>query len=252
MNDPLKRTLALIILTVLLVGCGPSQEELDATSTKIAADVFATQTAEAPPPTDTPLPTDTPTPLPTDTPTAAPVEPSEVALDFSSMELVESDLPPGFDELPVEELGLTAESMSTEDFTIQALFAFWQLDPFEMVMGFLQQLSMIDQFGFDIAVQNSEELLDAFLEGLGAETVQERKELPPLEGVGDSSAGFTVVTDVEGIGIMRIDFMILRRENVGAYVFIMYLEENAPSIEIGEIAAVLDQRILKALPEASD
>jgi hypothetical protein len=65
-----------------LGACGPSQAELDDQATKIAAEIFATQTAEAPPPTDTPTPeppTDTPVP-PTDTPvppTDTPVPPTD-------------------------------------------------------------------------------------------------------------------------------------------------------------------------------
>ena len=68
-----KRTSCLLIcllLGIALVACGASQAELDAEATKVAANIFGTQTAEAPPPTDTP--TSTPTATPTDTPTATP------------------------------------------------------------------------------------------------------------------------------------------------------------------------------------
>ena len=74
--------LVCVLIGALLVACGPSHAELDAQATKIAADVFATQTAEAPtrtptvPPTNTPTPTPTstatPTPNPTNTPTPTP------------------------------------------------------------------------------------------------------------------------------------------------------------------------------------
>lgn len=74
----------LVVFTVLSA-CGPSQEELDATSTQAAANQVATQTAKAPTatqtPTDTPTPTITPTvtPVPTNTPTVAPSSTLEVA-----------------------------------------------------------------------------------------------------------------------------------------------------------------------------
>lgn len=84
--------MALVLLTgVILTTCGPSQAELDAQATEVAAIIFATQTAEAPtltptptltstptptlPPTATPTPippTDTPTPTPSPTPTPTP------------------------------------------------------------------------------------------------------------------------------------------------------------------------------------
>ncbi|NIM95032.1 MAG: LppX_LprAFG lipoprotein [Anaerolineales bacterium] len=55
-----KAWIFVIIIGIVLVSCGPSQEELDATATKEAADAFATQTALAP--TETPTPTVTPLP----------------------------------------------------------------------------------------------------------------------------------------------------------------------------------------------
>lgn len=75
-----------VAILILLSACGPSQAELDATSTGIAHDNFSTQTAQAPTatntPTDTPIPTATatatakPTLTPTTPPTATPtVEP---------------------------------------------------------------------------------------------------------------------------------------------------------------------------------
>lgn len=56
-----------LVAILLLNSCGPSQVELDATATKAAAAMFATQTAEAP--TSMPTSTNTPTPNP---PTASP------------------------------------------------------------------------------------------------------------------------------------------------------------------------------------
>jgi hypothetical protein len=65
-----------LLISVILVACGPSQAERDAQATEIAANIFATQTAEAPAPTPTPLPpTPTPTPLPP-TPTPTPLPPA--------------------------------------------------------------------------------------------------------------------------------------------------------------------------------
>lgn len=74
----LKASFALVCIVagISLAACGPSQAELDAQATKVAADIFATQTAEAPPPTPTPTltptPTETPTPTPVPTPTFTP------------------------------------------------------------------------------------------------------------------------------------------------------------------------------------
>lgn len=65
-----------LVLFMVLSACGSSQEELDATTTQVAADQFSTQTAEAPTATQTPTNTATPTitntPKPTNTPSATP------------------------------------------------------------------------------------------------------------------------------------------------------------------------------------
>ena len=44
----------IILFTLSLGACGPSQEELDATATQVAANIFATQTASVPTATNTP------------------------------------------------------------------------------------------------------------------------------------------------------------------------------------------------------
>ena len=49
-------TCLLLVVGVFLVACGPSQAERDAQATQIAANIFATQTAEAPTATPTPTP----------------------------------------------------------------------------------------------------------------------------------------------------------------------------------------------------
>jgi len=56
-----------ILISLLLSACGPSEAEMQATTTQVAAELYGTQTALAP----TAIPTDTPTvtPTPTETPT---------------------------------------------------------------------------------------------------------------------------------------------------------------------------------------
>lgn len=76
MNTIKLYTLMLLITVLALAACSPSQEQIAATATQNAANVIATQTAEAPTPTftptNTPLPTDTPTPTLTPTATLTP------------------------------------------------------------------------------------------------------------------------------------------------------------------------------------
>jgi tetratricopeptide (TPR) repeat protein len=55
MKQPTILTIFLYFLSaVIFASCGPSQAELDATATQVAGDIFETQTAQAPTPTNTP------------------------------------------------------------------------------------------------------------------------------------------------------------------------------------------------------
>jgi hypothetical protein len=71
-----------ILISLLLSSCGPSEAEMQATTTQVAAELYGTQTALAPTatPTDTPTvtltPTDTPTPTHTPTITNTPRPPT--------------------------------------------------------------------------------------------------------------------------------------------------------------------------------
>ena len=69
-----KKFLILFVLGIsaLTVSCGPTEEEVNATATQFAANIFATQTADAPTITPTPTVTPSPTLTPTITPTPTP------------------------------------------------------------------------------------------------------------------------------------------------------------------------------------
>jgi hypothetical protein len=68
MKTEIRIALITLLILTILPACGPSQAQLDATSTQVAANILATQTAQAP----TNTPTSTPSPTATNTPTATP------------------------------------------------------------------------------------------------------------------------------------------------------------------------------------
>ena len=75
-----------LLAAATLVACGPTQEDLDQQATQIAADIFGTQTAQAPTITNTPPPTATSTPEPTATPTFTPTdEPTSTPTDAPTL-----------------------------------------------------------------------------------------------------------------------------------------------------------------------
>jgi hypothetical protein len=79
--------LTLTIIAMAFSACGPSEEELEATATQFAADIFSTQTAEAPTITPTLIPTHTPTLTltPTTTPTITPTPTPDLVTLFAGV-----------------------------------------------------------------------------------------------------------------------------------------------------------------------
>ena len=236
--------LTLLLMAVLVSACGPSQAELDAQATKVAAAIFATQTAEAPTATPTPTPTPSPTSTPTDTPAPSPTP----LPDLSGAVLMLDDLPPGFAAMPLEQLGLTPKDLSGEGFEAESVFAFLEPSTFQLIMGFtLLVPDTIQQAGFDLALRNPEFLLNQFIGGMGATDVVEQQALPDLDDIGDASTGLAVVADLEGIS-MRIDMVVFRTGPVGAMVMLMYPDGIDPDFSIGEAARRLQEKLVEALP----
>jgi len=236
----------LTLMALVLCACGPSQAELDSTATKVAADIFATQTAEAPTATFTPEPTDTPTP--TELPPAAPALPGDVQIDTSGLTLTVEDFPPGFIELPPDQLGFDAEAISDENFVVMTTFAFANFEPLEIAFGFTQLLSTQDQFGVDLLIENSDMFLVGFVQGLDADVVSGPTELPPIEGLGDASVGLTLVAESEALDQVQIDIMIVRRGIIATYLFVLYPAGEQSIASIEEIAVLMDERMIAAAP----
>jgi len=129
--------------------------------------------------------------------------------DISKAVLSLEDLPPGFQALSLAELGLTKEDLSVEDFT-------------------------------------PEFMMDSFVGEMGATDILEQKELAHLNDIGDTSAGLTVVADMEGIP-MRMDMAVFRRGIVGAFVLVMYIDGEVPVLTVEEVTNKLDDRIVDVI-----
>ncbi len=244
----------------ILGACGPSQPEVDTEAT-IAAGIAATQTAVTPLDTPTPVPTDTPTPAPTDTPTSIPTdtptlvpteEPTEeaatetsgeeAATETSGIVLELKDLPSGFEEIDPAEMGMTKETMSNEQFEVEEVFAFIQPTEFEIVMGFTTLLNnKLEQAGFDAALRDPELLSESFVGGMGGTDVLEQEELV-LEDIGNEASGLSFVVDMTGVS-MRMDLAVFRKDKVGAFLIIMYMDGEEASVSIADLARTLANKV---------
>lgn len=239
--------LLISVTSAVLVTCacaliGPSSEELTAQATQIAGQIFETQTAEAPTITPTPEPSQTPTqtytpsPSPTTTPTPKPDLWGLITLD---------DLPPDFEEMPPSEFGMSEEDLGGQADLPESFFAFHEPVRFETIVGFTVLLpTRVEQTQFD----NLQEIyIDMMLTLMGVEE-SEWEELPGLDDIGDKSVGVTATAKLEGIPV-RWDIVVFRRDTVGASVFIMYIDGDIPSVSLGDLARLIDDRIATILDQ---
>ena len=163
------------------------------------------------------------------------------------MVLTLEDLPSGFEAMPPAEFGFTKEDLSQDDFTVESLFAFLEAEHFELVMGFTTLVpTKLEQAGFDVALRQPDFLLDSVIGGMGTTDILEQNDLPDFDDICDASAGVTVAVDMEGIP-MRMDIVAFRRDVVGAFVFVMYIDGDVPIVPIGDVTRKFDERIVEVL-----
>jgi hypothetical protein len=102
----------------------------------------------------------------------------------------------------------------------------------------------IEQAGFDVGLRQPELLMMSMVSGLGATGILEQKALDSLKDVGDASAGMTVAANMEGM-LFRIDTIVFRRGQVGAWLMSMHMYGDKPVIKIDKLAGKLDGRIVE-------
>jgi hypothetical protein len=229
---------ALLLLVVILTACGPTQAEQDATSTQFAANIFATQTAQAPTatPTFTPSPTATATatstPTPTATNTSTPTPTPTPGL--SSAVLTIEDFPSGYYEIPQN----TLREMEEQYPEGASAFGFQGEGGLHMVMGILSPLdSALDQDMMDPMLP---QIVKTMATVIGDSTTT--KELSGLDDIGSARAGITTVTKM-GMISLRWDIIAFRRDSILAILYIAYPEASKPEKALIEYATMLDERI---------
>ena len=155
----IKLFVSLIVLLSILptVACG-SLQSLFATPTPTATNVPTSTYTPQPTstPTDTPTPLFTPTEIPTQTPT--PTITATTSLDYAEAGLTLDDFPPGFVEIPPDELvdalGLIGEQQGLPSVTS---FMFIHAGEGEIVIGFVNLItSTLSQVNVDLLINNPE------------------------------------------------------------------------------------------------
>lgn len=181
------------------------------------------------PPTQTLPPTQTPEP------------------DISSAVLTLDDLPPGFEEYSLEELGMTVDDFRDENFQPEDVFIFINSQDFQMIFGFNFLLTeKFERATFDIGMSQPEVTLPAIVNGMGSENVQNEKLLEGLEEIGEVQIGMTMTANLESVPA-QVDVLMFRRNIVGAMLMSVVLEGQSPNVTIYDLGSKLDEKIQESL-----
>lgn len=163
------------------------------------------------------------------------------------------DFPAGFEQMSLEDLGLSEKDLSQDEFQAENIFIYLYPEPvgFEVVMGFTTFIeNKLQEAGVDIVLEHPDTLLALIIGGEGEAEITEKGELPLVEAIGDKAEGLTMVTTLEEGIQLRTDILVFRRGAVVAFAMVMYLEGGSPALPIQEVGKMFDQRILAALGAA--
>lgn len=219
--------LPVLLISLLLSSCGPSQAEVDATMTQAAANIFATQTAQAP--TITPTATATATPTDTPTPTLTPTPTPGLYQVVPTLD----DLPAGFALMPADQLSAMAQS-----FPDATAFGFNDNQAAQIVMGiFIPVQGGAQQTTTDKALPD---LIQGFAAGVGA--TKSPQKLADLDEIGESRAGITSVGPIGALS-ERYDVLGFRRGDVVVLLIVAYPDGDQPAKSLADLARLLDERI---------
>lgn len=190
-------------------------------------------------PNSTSVPTSTATQVPSPTATMQP--------DISSAVLNINDLPAGFEEYTLEDMGMSLDDFSNESFQPENVFIFINMQEFQMVFGFNFLLTnMIERAAFGAGVSQPDITFPAIVNGIGSVNVRDEQLLDGLEDIGEEQIGMNMIADMEGASV-QVDVLMFRRDIIGAMVLSMNLEEQTPIIAIHELGQKLDQHVKESL-----
>jgi hypothetical protein len=205
-------TTRIVILACLLLlvtaSCGPNQTEIDATKTAISADIFATQTAQAPTATHTPsptppLPTDTPEPTATSTPEVQPtptLPPSVGGWRTYVLESFSIALPEDWRAVDISKQGLAA---------VEEIVAALDPEMHEQFAGLMTTDILINLITFWAVNPDAENISQAILAKMGMPTMIEADDLleqmaATTEEMGIPIVGQTYNLEINGMDVARL------------------------------------------------
>lgn len=189
----------------------------------------------------TPGPAETSQPMLSQNVPSQRVQPRNQGRDLSQVAINAQDLPREFQAMPAQELAKLKQELEQEDFPVESLFAFMEPKNFEMLLGMTTALkSQQEQNDFEAILASPESLQRVMTEGMGATQILQQTPLR-LENVGQAVAGVNLKLNLEGVPA-NLDIVAFRRDTIGAFVFLLYLEGQTPRRPIANLAGILDRR----------
>lgn len=162
--------------------------------------------------------------------------------DFSQVILTDRDLPASFLAMSPTDMEQLRQDLNQDDFKVESLFAFADRNNFEVVMGITTTINNEqDRAEFDEALNQPEVLQALLTQGLGETRVLDKKPLEALDNIGEAVGGTSLKVNLEDIPA-RLDIVAFRRDIIGAFVFVMYLDGETPALSIADVARQLDVR----------
>lgn len=152
------------------------------------------------------------------------------------------DLPRGFRAMPPAELAKLKEDLSQDEIDVENVFAFVAQEQFQLIMGITTRLETVQQQQqFDELLRDPEKL-----KALLAENLQETN-VPPqplnnVSNIGDVAEGVSLQVDLDNL-LARLEILVLRKNQMGAFVFVLYREGQRPLYPIAEVGRQLDRRV---------
>ena len=247
----LNYTALLILINSVVLSCSQSQVP---TQTPTFASTNTTTPTFTPLLTDTPFPTNTPEPTSTSTPTytpsktptatAIPKPDPKAMLDWQALEL-----PSNFESYFQESFGIQEGAVAFQgesdegsvEFVIENSFLFGNDVFTDFLYGYTINLAGDDDIDiFDDYIDHSMEIMaNTTAQGVLAQNVTV---LSDIDQIGDHSQALTVVFPFED-RTDRLDNIDFRVGNIGASVFVRYLDSSEPAVSVEELAKVYEQSI---------
>ncbi|MCT7962875.1 hypothetical protein NG799_21200 [Laspinema sp. D1] len=150
------------------------------------------------------------------------------------------DLPPGFTAMPPSDVLDFLDPGSLQEIDVENVFGFANDQDFQLIMGVTTRLETAQQQAeFDELVGGPEKLKSWSLLG---QTNEPPQALNNITNIGDVAEGVSLKLDLGGT-VARVEILGLRKNQMGAVVFVVYGNDERPLYPIAEIGRKLVERI---------